>query len=87
MKITACQKRKICVDAENITEFHDSYPGSIIIEINGKHADQVCEECEKAISNGDQCFQWNEDFFTCIECGGAGPDHDPIVLDTTGFLS
>jgi hypothetical protein len=86
MKITAIQKQKICVDAETITEFHDNYPGSDILAIDGKNVDKICEGCERAITDGDKCFQWSDDVFTCIECGGDGPGHDPIVLDTVGFL-
>jgi hypothetical protein len=82
MKITAIQKQRICVDANNITEFHDNYPESYILDIDGKHADQICEECERAITIGEQCYQWSDDVFTCITCGGGGPDHNPIVLNT-----
>lgn len=82
MKITAIQKLKIHAVSDNITQFHRDHPGSRVIEIDGKKADEVCESCEKAITNGDECFVWNDMVYTCLECGGANSDHLPQILET-----
>lgn len=74
--IEATQKILVNVKVENITEFYEKYPGSTIMKINGKNAHGICEECECAISNGDQCYEWNGSVYTCFKCGGSTPDHE-----------
>lgn len=37
-----------------------------------------CETCGKPIFEGESFYQW-QDVETCIECGGAGPDHKPVT--------
>ena len=66
---------------QNVTEFFKQYSSSCkITRINGKMANEICEECECAISFGDPCYKWNDDVFTCNVCGGNGEDHLPIIL-------
>lgn len=75
------QTVKVSGRFENVTEFHEKYPSSIITEIDGKPVSQVCESCECAISSGEECYSWNDMVFTCKKCGGENENHCLIKID------
>ena len=81
MQIQGIQEIIVNGEFKDADGFYRKYPGSKITHVEGKIADEVCESCNRAITKGEMCYQWNSFVFTCIECGGSDdPEHKPQKL-------